>query len=65
MTLRRLELLFNLLDSRIEIIHKILLLGVLRLSLGLLLELLVCIFNLRIQFSDLLLILLNDFLAEV
>lgn len=65
MTLRRLELLLNLLDSRIEIIHKILLLGVLRLSLGLLLELLVCIFNLRIQFSDLLLILLNDFLAEV
>ena len=65
MTLRRLELLLNLLDSRIEIIHKILLLGVLRLSLGLLLELLVCIFDLRIQFSDLLLILLNDFLAEV
>ena len=65
MTLRRLELLLNLLDSRIEIIHKILLLGVLSLSLGLLLELLVCIFDLRIQFSDLLLILLNDFLAEV
>ena len=65
MTLRGLQLLLDLLDSSIEIVHQILLLSVLGLSLGLLLRSLVTIFDFLLQINDLLLVLLNDLLAEV
>ena len=65
MTLRGLQLLLDLLDSSVQIVHQILLLSVLGLSLGLLLRSLVTIFNLLLQINDLLLILLDDLLAEM
>ena len=65
MTLRGLQLLLDLLDSSVQIVHQILLLSVLGLSLSLLLRSLVTIFNLLLQINDLLLILLDDLLAEM
>ena len=62
---RRLQLLFDLLDARVQIVHQVLLLGVLGLPLRLLLELLVNLADLGLELLDLLLVLLYHFLAEV
>ena len=65
MTLRRLELLLDLRDACIQVVHQVLLFGVRCLPLGLSFEFVVRVLNLRLQILDLLLVLLNDFLAEV
>ena len=65
MALSRLKLLFNLLDARVQIVHQILLFCVRGLSLCLRLKLVVRVFYLLLQFLNLLLILLNNFLAEM
>ena len=65
MALRRLQFLFDRLDALIEVVHQVLLLGVLGGSLRFQFELLVGILNLLLKVHDLLLVLLNDFLAEV
>ena len=65
MTLRHGQLLFNLGNAGVEVIHQVLLLSVLRRPLRLLLHALVILRNLRLQLLDLLLVLMDDFLAEV
>jgi len=57
--------LLYLLDASIQIIHQVLLLRVCRLPFRLCLKLYVGVFYLLLQLLDLLLVLLNDFLAEV
>jgi len=59
------QLLLYLLDASVKIVHQVLLLGVGSLSLRLLLELMVCIFNFFLQVGYLLFVLLNNFLAEM
>ena len=65
MTLRRLELLLDLRDACVKVVHQVLLLGVGRLPLGFGFEFVVRVLNLRLEILDLLLVLLNHFLAEV
>ena len=65
MALRRLQLLLNRLNARVEIVHQILLLSVLSRSLRLQFELLVRILYLLLEVLDLLLVLLDNLLAEV
>ena len=65
MALRLLQLLLYLVNTRVQVIHQVLLLGINRVPSRILLELLVSVLNLRLQVHDLLLVLLDDFLAEV
>lgn len=65
MTLRRLQLLLDRLDALVQVVHQVLLLGVLCGPLRLQFELLVSIGYLLFQILNLLLVLLDDFLAEV
>ena len=65
MALRRLQLLLNRLNARVEIVHQILLLSVLSRSLRLQFELLVRILYLLLEVLDLLLVLLDNLLTEV
>lgn len=65
MTLRRLQLLLDLLNSRVQVIHQVLLLSVLHLPPRLLFLLHVNIFDLFLKVFDLLFVLLDDFLAEM
>ena len=65
MTRSRLQLLLDLADPRIQVVHEILLFSVGGLPLRLLLEGMVCVFDLPLQIIDLLLILLDHFLTEV
>ena len=65
MTLRRLELLFDLRDACVKVVHQVLLLGVGCLPLGLGFKFVIRVLNLRLEILDLLLVLLNHFLTEV
>lgn len=65
MALCRLQFLLDRLDALVQIVHQVFLLCVLCGSLRLQFELLVSICYLLFQVLDLLLVLLDDFLAEV
>ena len=65
MTLSRLELRLDLLDARVQIIHQVLLFSILCCLFTLVLRLLVCLGNLILQLCDLLLVLLDNLLAEM
>ena len=65
MTLGRLELLFDLTDASVEIVHQVLLLRIGSLPLRLGLELTIRVLDFFLEVLDLLFVLLYDFLAEV
>ena len=65
MILRRLQLLLDLCDACVQIVHQVLLLSVRSLAFGLCLEFIIRILNLLLEILDLLFVLLNDFLTEM
>ena len=65
MALRRLQLLLDLQDALVQVVHQVLLLRVRGLTLGLCLEFVVRVLDLLLEILDLLLVLLDNFLAEV
>ena len=65
MALRRLQLLLDLQDALVQVVHQVLLLRVRGLTLGLCLEFVVRVLDFLLEILDLLLVLLDNFLAEV
>ena len=65
MALRLLQLLLYLVDTRVQVVHQVLLFSINVLPSRVFLELLVIVLDLRLQVHYLLLVLLDDLLAEV
>ena len=65
MALGLLQLLLNLVDTRVQVVHQVLLFSINVLPSRVFLELLVIVLDLRLQVHYLLLVLLDDLLAEV